>query len=165
MKNLSKVRGMSRLSKVAVAVGGLGLAAVVGAGPAFAAPAPDKATGSVTWVYQGAVTGQVTFNANAKTGGSLDYQNSNGQWLHGVVDPTTVHKLDPHTAVFEGQITSGSDDYQPGTGTFSAKVVDNSTSGRDGDMIAVYANAGPANDNPMTPDTAGIVTAGNLTVF
>jgi hypothetical protein len=36
IKNLSRVRGMSRLTKVAVALGGVGLAAVIAAGPAFA---------------------------------------------------------------------------------------------------------------------------------
>ena len=38
------------------------------------------------WNYPGLVTGHVSFNANAKTGGSLDHQNSSGDWLHGVVD-------------------------------------------------------------------------------
>ena len=82
------------------------------------------ATGDVTWDYQGIVTGTVKFNANA-TGGSLDYTNSNGMWLHGVV--TSYRQIDDHTAVFAGTITGGSPDYtdnHPGTDYFFAKVVD-----------------------------------------
>jgi hypothetical protein len=43
----------------------------------------------VTWDFNhGQVTGSVIFNANNKTGGTLDYLNtSNGMWLHGVVAP------------------------------------------------------------------------------
>ena len=63
---------------------------------AASAPAP-KATGDVTWDYKGLVTGHVSFDANQKTGGSLDYQNSNGMWLHGVV--SSYRQIDPHTAV------------------------------------------------------------------
>src|SRR6478672_13259241 len=83
------------------------------AGTASAAPAPaDKATGSVTWDFNhGQVTGTVVFNANNKTGGTLDYQASNGMWLHGVVAPGSYQKLDAHTVVFAGEITSGSFDY------------------------------------------------------
>jgi hypothetical protein len=40
MKNLSKVRGMGRLVKVGVVLGGLGVAGVMAAGPSFAAQAP-----------------------------------------------------------------------------------------------------------------------------
>ena len=35
--------------------------------------------------------------------GALDYQNSWGQWLHGVV--TSYRQIDAHTAVFAGTIT------------------------------------------------------------
>src|SRR6476646_2141201 len=58
-------------------------------GSASAAPVPaEKATGTVTWDYNhGQVTGTVRFDANNKTGGTLDYQASNGMWLHGVVTP------------------------------------------------------------------------------
>jgi hypothetical protein len=66
------------------------------------------ATGDVTWDYKGLVTGTVSFDANQKTGGSLDYQNSNGMWLHAVV--TSYRQIDDHTAVFAGTIT--------GTGSF-----------------------------------------------
>ncbi|WP_426561324.1 hypothetical protein ACPPVT_14255 [Angustibacter sp. McL0619] len=151
------------------------------AGTASATPAPaGKATGSVTWDFNhGQVTGQVIFNANAKTGGTLDYQASNGMWLHGVVTASSYHQIDADTAVFAGEITSGSDDYtvhHAGTDYFSVKVVDGGTSGRNGDMIAVLANmdgngqwlTGPNADTtvdyPMTPATAGIVTGGNLTI-
>jgi hypothetical protein len=100
-------------------------------------------------------------------------------WLHGVVVPGSYQQVDEHTAVFGGEITSGSDDFtvhHEGTDYFTVKVVDGGTSGRNGDIIAVLANqdghgrwlTGPdataSRDYPMTPDTAGIVTAGNLTV-
>jgi len=151
------------------------------AGTASAAPAAEKATGSVTWDFNhGQVTGTVKFDANNKTGGSLDYQASNGMWLHGVVTPGSYQKIDAHTAVFAGEITGGSDDYtvnHDGTDYFTVKVVDGSTSGRNGDIIAVLANMdGHGNwltkadatttvDYPMSDTTAGIVTGGNLTVF
>jgi hypothetical protein len=162
----------------------LGLAATVAlplvfAGTASAAPA-DKATGTVTWDFNhGQVTGTVGFDANAKTGGTLDYQASNGMWLHGVVTPGSYQKIDAHTAVFAGEITSGSFDYteaHAGADYFTVKVVDASTSGRNGDIIAVLANmdgngqwlTGPdattTRDYPMGDTTAGIVTGGNLTV-
>src|SRR6476660_36764 len=152
------------------------------AGTASAAPAPaEKATGSVAWDFNhGQVTGTVIFNANNKTGGTLDYQASNGMWLHGVVTPDSYQKIDAHTADFAGEITSGSDDYtvnHDGTDYFTVKVVDGSTSGRNGDIIAVLANMdGHGNlltkadatttvDYPMSDNTAGIVIGGNLTVF
>ena len=150
------------------------------AGTASAAPAlAEKATGTVTWDFNhGQVTGTVIFNANNKTGGTLDYQASNGMWLHGVVTPGSYQKSE-HTAVFAGEITSGSFDYteaHEGTDYFTVKVVDGSTSGRDGDIIAVLANmdghgnwlteanANTTVDYPMTADAAGIVIGGNLTV-
>ena len=79
------------MKKIIVA-GGLAAAALLAplavAGTASAAPVTDKATGSVTWDFNhGQVTGTVKFDANNKTGGSLDYQASNGMWLHGVVTP------------------------------------------------------------------------------
>ena len=128
------------------------------------------ATGDVTWDYKGLITGHVSFNANA-TGGSLAYQNSNGQWLHGVV--TSYRQIDDHTAVFAGTIDAGSPDYtdyHAGTDYFFAKVVDN---GSTGDQIAVLANAGYKELPNGAPDIsgdydmsqgAGIVTAGNLAV-
>jgi hypothetical protein len=170
MNRITKTTAIAALA----AIGVVGTAAAASAAPA---PAPAKTTGTVTWDYQGQVTGQVIFNANAKTGGSLDYKNSWGQWLHGVVNPDTVRKLADGSVVFAGEITGGSDDYtvnHEGTDYFSAKVVDGGTSGRDVDMIAVLANEdghghaldGTAVDyDVMGPNTAGIVTAGNLTVF
>src|SRR6478735_1784945 len=168
-----------------IVAGGLAAAALLAplavAGTASAAPLPDKATGSVTWDFNhGQVTGTVKFDANNKTGGSLDYQASNGMWLHGVVTPGSYQKIDAHTAVFAGEITSGSEDYtvaHDGTDYFTVKVVDGSTSGRNGDIIAVLANMdGHGNwltkadatttvDYPMSDTTAGIVTGGNLTAF
>ena len=103
-----------------------------------------RATGDVTWDYQGIVTGTVSFNANA-TGGSLDYKNSNGTWLHGVV--TSYRQIDAHTAVFAGTITDGSPDYTvnhtDGPDYFFAKVVDGGTSGSNGDQIAVLGERRP----------------------
>jgi len=172
------------LKKIIVA-GGLTVAALLAslavAGTASAAPLPEKATGTVTWDFSGGqVTGTVKFDANNKTGGTLDYQASNGMWLHGVVSSGSYQKIDAHTAVFAGEITSGSDDYtvaHDGTDFFTVKVVDGSTSGRSGDIIAVLANmdghgnwltsadATTTRDYPMSETTAGIVTGGNLTVF
>jgi hypothetical protein len=134
---------------------------------AVAGSSPAHATGDVTWDYKGLVTGNVSFNANEKTGGSLDYQNSNGMWLHGVV--TSYRQIDDHTAVFAGPITGGSLDYtdrHEGPDYFFAKVVDGGTSGSKGDQIAVLANEGPTNafgDYDMSQGS-GIVTGGNLVV-
>ena len=128
----------------------------------------------MTWDYQGSVTGTVKFNADA-TGGSLDYTNSMGQTLHGVV--SSYRQIDAHTAVFAGEIRSGHADYtdlHPGTDLFFAKVVDG-TSGSP-DQIAVLANSVPgfggqtydmsmgANFDYDMSAGAGIVTGGNLVV-
>src|SRR6476661_4667363 len=121
-----------------IVAGGLAAAALLAplavAGTASAAPLPEKATGSVTWDFNhGQVTGTVRFDANNKTGGTLDYQASNGMWLHGVVTPGSYQKLDATTAVFAGEITSGSFDFteaHAGTDYFTVKVVDGGTSGR-----------------------------------
>jgi hypothetical protein len=48
MKNLSKVRGMGRLAKLGLVVGGLGVAGVIAAGPSFAATPPQGTTVSIT---------------------------------------------------------------------------------------------------------------------
>ena len=101
----------NKLKKIIVA-SGLAVAALLAplavAGTASAAPVPDKATGTVTWDFNhGQVTGTVKFDANNKTGGTLDYQASNGMWLHGVVTPGSYPEIDAHTAVFAGEITSG----------------------------------------------------------
>src|SRR6476646_3361336 len=92
----------------------------------IAAPAPNKATGSVTWdLDQGRVTGTVKFDANNETGGSLSCRASNGMWPHGVVTPGSYQKIDAYTSVFAGEITSGSDDYtvkHDGTHYFTVKI-------------------------------------------
>ncbi len=168
----SKIAAIAAISVIGTAV----------AGTASAAPAPaEKANGSVAWSFnQGQVTGTVVFDANNKTGGTLDYQASNGMWLHGVVTPGSFEKIDAHTAVFAGEITDGSADYlanPKGANYFTVKVVDRGTSGRNGDIIAVLANqdgqgewlttsanAGTTATYPMSATTAGIVTGGNLTV-
>jgi len=172
---------MNKILLGLAATAAIAIPVAAASGSASAAPVPaEKATGTVTWDYNhGQVTGTVTFNANNKTGGTLDYQASNGMWLHGVVTPGSYQKLD-NTAVFAGEITSGSYDYtdgHAGTDYFTVKVLDGGTSGRNGDVIAVLANMdGHGNwltkadatttvDYPMTADSAGIVTSGNLTVF
>ena len=160
-------------------------APLVGATAADAAPAPaTKATGNVAWSvdlsaygYDAPVTGTTTFSANDKTGGTLDYRASNGMWLHGVVAPGTYQQIDAHTAVFGGEITSGSDDYtvnHEGTDYFTVKIVDGGTPDGNGDAIAVLANQDgfgnwltspdptPSRDYPMDAAHAGIVTGGNL---
>jgi hypothetical protein len=123
----------------------------------------SSATGDVTWNFQGTVDGTLKFNAD-QTGGSLDYTNSNGMWLHGVV--TSYRQIDDHTAVFAGTITDGSADYtvnHEGPDYFFAKVVDGGTSG---DQVAVLANEGPtdASGDYDLSLGSGIVTGGNLVV-
>ena len=130
----------------------------------------STATGTVTWDYQGIVTGTVSFSASPN-GGSLDYENSWGQSLHGVV--TSYRQIDDHTAVFAGTITGGSADYtdnHPGEDYFFAKVADG---GSNPDQIAVLANAGYKELANGAPDISGdydmsqgrgIVTSGNLVV-
>ena len=147
----------------------------------FAFAYSTQATGDVTWDYgNGQVTGTVTFDADATKGGSLDYRASNGMWLHGVVAPGTYQQIDAHTAVFGGEITSGSDDYtvnHEGTDYFTVKIVDGGTPDGNGDVIAVLANQDgfgnwltspdptPSINYPMGAGTAGMVTTGNLTIF
>jgi hypothetical protein len=135
---------------------------------AVAGPSPAHANGNVTWKFHDDpngtdYTGTVIFNANEKTGGSLDYQNNTGQWLHGVVD--NYKQINANTVVFTGTITAGSDDYLPGTGHFYAKVVDGGSSGVQGDKIAVLANAGPQSVNdPLYDGPMGDVSGGNLSL-
>ena len=131
------------------------------------------------------VTGTVMFDANTKTDGSLDYQASNGMWLHGVVTPGSYQKIDAHTAIFSGTITTASSDVylttNPNGAFFTAKVVDGGApQDGHGDMIAVLNNqvvpgtwitsatdtAARAATIAYTMDAAhaGIVTNGNLTI-
>jgi hypothetical protein len=132
---------------------------------AFAASpsSPQHATGDVTWNYFG-LTGHVSFDANAKTGGSLDYQNSEGGWLHGVVEE--YRQIDETTAVFTGTLTDGT--YLPVPGHFYAIVKDNGTPGSEGpDQIAVLANWAPGPQHVGDPVYGGPfadVTGGNLVV-
>jgi hypothetical protein len=143
------------------------------AGTASAADSTPKANGSVTWDYQGVVTGSVTFNANNKTGGSLDYQANDGHWLHATINPGSYMAGANHSALFTGVITSGSPDYlvtPAGAANpfIVLQVVDGGTSGRNGDRIAVYANERSEADAATTTlaaDNSGVVTSGNLTIF
>jgi hypothetical protein len=128
------------------------------ASPASAAAPAAKATGSVTWDYLGTATGSVVFNANDKTGGTLDYADSRGETLHGVVTPGTVVK-DGGKVVFEGTIT---DSTGPNAAwnigkPFTGVVIDVGTPGRNGDQIALFV------DRPAD-GTLADVTGGNLTV-
>ena len=131
---------------------------------AASAPAPAKATGNVAWSVDlsyadfGVVTWTTTFSANDKTGGTLDYTNSLGSYLHGTVTPGTVVKSG-NTVTFRGVITDASAVYNGGTGYFVGVVKDVSTSGANGDEIAVFVNEQP-HDNIHAN-----VTSGNLTVF
>ena len=102
---------------------------------------PPSATGDVTWdashLYEG-LTGTVKFDADVN-GGSLDYTNSYGSYLHGVVTPGTYQQVG-NTATFDGTFTDGSANFvQHGDGTdyFHAKIVDGGTSG---DKIVVFVN-------------------------
>jgi hypothetical protein len=148
--------------KKAILVLAVALVAAVLVPLAVASSSPQHSTGSVDWNYQGNVTGHVNFDANAKTGGSLDYQDSTGGWIHGVVQD--YKQIDDHTAVFTGTITDGSQNYTI-PGHFYAKVVDGGSSGKQGDQIAVLANAGPQNVNdPVYAGPMADVTGGNLVV-
>ncbi len=106
----------------------------------------------------GIVTGTTTFSANDKTGGTLDYTNSLGSYLHGTVTPGTVVK-NGNTVTFRGVITDASAVYNGGSGHFVGVVKDVSTSGANGDQIAVFVNEEPL------PTIHADVTSGNLTVF
>ena len=98
----------------------------------------------------------------------------------------SYEKIDAHTAVFAGTINAGSSaDYlmnPNGGGFFTAKIVDGGDpQNGTGDMVAVLANQvvpgtwiTSATDAdalaatiayPMGVGTAGIVTAGNLTIL
>ena len=123
------------------------IAVVAVAVPMALAGSAPKATGDVDWAY-GAVTGNVTFNAQGTTTdakGQLQYTDSSGNYLNGVV--TCFKQVDAKTAVFSGTITDGSPGYlTPANPYFIAKVVDNGTPGKAGpDQIAVWANAGGTN--------------------
>ncbi len=149
-------------------------------------PAPDKATSdNLTWDFNDGtthVTGTTTFNVDKDGSGALAYTASNGNVLYGTVTPGTYQKIDAHTAVFGGTITAGSSaDYLAnplGANYFTVKIVDGGApQDGTGDMIAVLANQDgfgnwltspdptPSINYQMGAGTAGIVTAGNLTVF
>ena len=109
----------------------------------------------MTWNYQG-TTGSVVFNANDKTGGTLDYTDSTGQTLHGVVTPDDKVTKVGNEVTFEGTITDSNVAWNIGQ-PFTGVVIDVSTSGRNGDQIGVF----------VARDVDGIladVTGGNLTV-
>ena len=141
-------------------------APIATAATAEAAPAKDaKATGDVAWTVDlskygyGTVTGTTRFDANNKTGGSLDYTNSVGYFLHATVTPGTVVKSG-NTITFSGVLTSASPEYNGGTGTYDAVVTDNGEGSKatGPDKIAVFVNES---------DLDGIradVTSGNLQV-
>ena len=131
--------------------------AVAGTANAASAPAPTKATGTVTWAYQGIATGSVVFNANDKTGGTLDYTDSTGQVLHGVVTPDDTVVKTGNTVTFEGTITDSNVGWNIGK-PFTGVVKDVSTSGSNGDQIGLFV------DRPVDGILAD-VTGGNLTVF
>jgi hypothetical protein len=127
------------------------------------------------------ITGTTTINLTTD-GGVLTYRASDGHLLFGTITPGSYQRLDDHTAVFAGTIDAGSSpDYlgnPTGHQVFTAKIVDGGApQDGHGDMIAVLANqstpgvwlTSPSVDAatiayPMGPGTAGIVTAGNLTL-
>jgi hypothetical protein len=146
------------------------------------APNPDKANSdALTWtldVGDTHVTGTFVFNVDKDGSGSFHYTASNGNVIDGVVTTGTYQKTG-NTAVFAGEIinTNNPDFRANPNGAFvTAKVVDGAP-----DMVALFANQvvpgtwiTSANDADalaattayqMGAGTAGIVTAGNLTVF
>ena len=113
----------------------------------------------MTWAVttvDGSFTGTTTFDANNKTGGTLDYTNSFGSYLHGTVTPGSVVKTG-NIVTFDGTFTDASANYVQGGNVFHGVVKDVSTSGRNGDEIAVFVN-----ENAY--DIHADVTSGNLTV-
>ena len=108
----------------------------------------------MTWNYQG-TTGSVVFNANDKTGGTLDYTDSTGQTLHGVVTPGTVVK-DGNKVTFDGTITDSTVVWNLDR-PFTGVVIDVSTSGHNGDQIGLFVDRD-------VDDILADVTGGNLTV-
>ena len=124
------------------------------ASPASAAAPAAKATGSVTWNYQG-TTGSVVFDANDKTGGTLDYTDSTGQTLHGVVTVGSVVKTG-NKVTFDGTITDSNVEWNLDR-PFTGVVIDVSTSGRNGDQIGLFVDRD-------VDDILADVTGGNLTV-
>jgi hypothetical protein len=112
----------------------------------------------VTWDFDHQFNGTVSFSANNKTGGTLDYTNSYGSWLHGTVTPGTVVK-DGNTVTFRGTFSEGSPNYDRlgPANYFVGVVTDGGTPGRGVDKIAVFVNEEAYN---VTAE----VTGGNLTV-
>jgi hypothetical protein len=74
VKNLSKVRAMGRLSIVAVALGGVGLAGVIAAGPAFAANPGNGAVSVATQNQADQLMAQGTINKNVDVPAGADVQ-------------------------------------------------------------------------------------------
>ena len=163
--------------------------------PLVVPPAVDLADASVTWNVTDAadasyttLTGTTTFNVDS-AGGSVTYtaKDNNGveYQMYGLVTPGSYQKIDAHTAIFSGTITTASSDVylttNPNGAFFTAKVVDGGApqDGHD-DMIAVLNNQvvpgtwiTSATDTaaraatiayPMDAAHAGIVTTGNLTI-
>ena len=159
--------------------------------PVVVPPAVDKADADVTWAYDSGdthITGTTTFNVDSN-GGSVTYtaKDNNGveYLMNGLVTPGSYQKIDAHTAIFSGTISTASSNVylttNPNGAFFTAKVVDGGApQDGHGDMIAVLNNQvvpgtwiTSATDTaaraatiayPMDAAHAGIVTTGNLTI-
>src|SRR4029079_5444929 len=97
--NQRKSKHMRKIILGLAATAAIAVPLVMSAHSASAAPTKDaKATGTVAWSVDlsnydlGTVTGTTAFSANNKTGGTLDYTNSLGSYLHGTVNPNSVVK-------------------------------------------------------------------------
>jgi hypothetical protein len=162
--------------------------------PVVVPPAVDKADADVTWNVTDAadasyttLTGTTTFNVDSN-GGSVTYtaKDNNGveYQMYGLVTPGSYQKIDAHTAIFSGTITTASSGVylttNPNGAFFTAKVFDSGLANGDGDMIAVLNNQvvpgtfitsandaaalAATKDYPMDAAHAGIVQTGNLTI-
>jgi hypothetical protein len=141
------ILGLMAAAAIAAPIATAGSASAAGASPAHG-------TGDVAWTW-GAYNGTVKFDANVKTGGSLDYVNTFGETLHGVVTKGTYAVQPDGSAQFSGTITGGTDYVEGGANQFSAQIIDG---GKSGDKIAVFVNSAPV---------AGVyadVTGGNLVI-
>ena len=83
------------------------------------------------------------FDANNKTGGTLDYTNSIGPYLHGIVTARLGREDRQHGHLRRRDHRRQRRSCHGGTDYFTGVVIDVSTSGRNGDEIAVFVNEDP----------------------
>jgi hypothetical protein len=86
MKNLSKVRGMGRMAKVGLVLGGLGVAGVMAAGPSFASTPVGGTTGTTS--------GHAVVGGAQNKGTSVtQYKTTYTDYFFGSVSVSGVHQV------------------------------------------------------------------------